>query len=219
MIRAITLLAILTHIAMPSRVPVAPEQVTNDGREVALALSTDLIQGIATAECDCDERIFTVQMNLQAGSFSVTDNANTSTQTWNIPPGTKLTIDFRIGVENLRSKVLNPVVKFSSSEPDPAHPGEFRKVSIVVVPGDPATLLPSSISYGTAAGEGFYKPQNLQTMTNHLSISTAPEFIFQGNPFRTTANYLPIGTSDPLQGRPLVSEVIYPAGPEGAQVN
>jgi hypothetical protein len=220
MIRALTLLAILTHLAMPSRLmPDAPEQVTNHGREVALALSNDLIQGIATASCDCDDPIFTVQMNLQAGRFAVTDSTNTSTQTWSIPPGTKLTIDFRIDVEKKVPRVLSPVVKFNSSEPDPDHPGEFLKVSVEVA-GSSAKLLPSSISYGTAIGaEPVYKPQNLPTMTNHLSISTVPAFIFKGNPFRTTANYLPIGSNDPLLGRPLITEVIYPAGPEGAEVN
>jgi hypothetical protein len=215
MIRVILFFAFLAHLAVPSQVlAVADEQISDDGRQVALTLSNDLIQGIATADCDCDARVFTILMDLQPGEFSVTDNANTSTQRWRIPDGTKLTINFHIS----DSKVVDPVVAFTSSAQDPEQPSQFQRVEVTPA-GSTKVILPSSIQYGALGANKMFKPQNLPIMTDHLSISSDPLFLFTGNPFRIKAAYIPVGSNDPLIGRPLIREVVYPAGPEGSEVN
>jgi hypothetical protein len=218
MIIAIVLIAIVTRFIMPfGMFPVTADEISNDGREVALALSKDLIKGIDRGVTDGDERVFSIQMNLQGGNFAVTDVSVSTSQIWLVKDTTRIKIDFSI--EN--HKVVNPVVTFSTSASD-TESGLTIQPSGSAGPDD--FVVPLSIAYGTAlVANDMYEPASLtnkaQFAKKHLSISSDPSFIFEGNPFRLNARYLETDSNDPFKGSPLVKEVIFPAAPEGGEVN
>jgi hypothetical protein len=218
MIIAIVLIAIVTRFIMPVGMsPVTADEISNDGREVALALSKGLIKGIDSGVSEGDARPFTVQMNLQGGNFAVTDVSISSSQIWRVKDTTRIRIDFWIEGK----KVKNPVVTFSTAASDTVS-------GVTIEPTGSAnpkeSVVPISIAYGTAlVANDMYEPEGpndvFQFAKKHLSISSDPSFIFEGNPFRLNARYLETDPADPLKGSPLVNEVIFPAVPEGAEVN
>src|SRR6185503_14683434 len=105
----------VTRFIMPVGMsPVTADEISNDGREVALALSKGLIKGIDSGVSEGDARPFTVQMNLQGGNFAVTDVSISSSQIWRVKDTTRIRIDFWIEGK----KVKNPVVTFSTAASD-----------------------------------------------------------------------------------------------------